>query len=217
MAGGARFPQRLPGPASDNPVSSKPLARRTLRVRVWAGVRRRGEVNLGHKEIPMPQLRQRVLEEFERRNYSQATARAYPGFLIIICQPSQGGEGKRHITSGIGDGEVVEVGKQSVVRPCRPRLISNPSLAWQRGEGKRQITSGIGDGEVVEVGKQSVVRPCRPRSVGILSLLRQGGEGKRHITSWIGDGEVVEVGKQSVVRPCRPRSVGILSLLRQAS
>src|ERR1019366_1912603 len=34
--------------------------------------------------------------------------RSYPGFLIIICQPSQGGEGKRHITSGIGDGEVVE-------------------------------------------------------------------------------------------------------------
>src|ERR1035437_3841703 len=72
-------PVRRSGPVYDKAVSSKPLARRTLRVRVWAGVRRRGEVNLGHKEIPMTQLRQRVLEELERRNYSQATARAYVG------------------------------------------------------------------------------------------------------------------------------------------
>jgi integrase/recombinase XerD len=32
---------------------------------------------MGHKEVPVTQLRQRVLEELERRNYSQATARAY--------------------------------------------------------------------------------------------------------------------------------------------
>src|ERR1019366_5254252 len=43
----ANFPHlvRL-GPLYDKPVSSKPLARRTLRVRVWAGVRRRGKGNL---------------------------------------------------------------------------------------------------------------------------------------------------------------------------
>ena len=36
---------------------------------------------LGHKEVPMTQLRKRVLEELERRNYSQATARAYVGAI----------------------------------------------------------------------------------------------------------------------------------------
>src|SRR5665647_1655916 len=62
-----------------------------------------------------------------------------PGFLIIICQPSQGGEGKRHITSGIGDGEVGEVGKQSVVRPCRPRSVGILSLLRQASyRGSRQ-------------------------------------------------------------------------------
>jgi integrase/recombinase XerD len=37
--------------------------------------------NLGHKEVPVTQLRKRVLEELERRNYSQATARAYVGAI----------------------------------------------------------------------------------------------------------------------------------------
>ena len=32
---------------------------------------------MGHKEVPVTQLRKRVLEELERRNYSQATAHAY--------------------------------------------------------------------------------------------------------------------------------------------
>ncbi len=36
---------------------------------------------MGHKEVPVTQLRKRVLEELERRNYSQATARAYVGAI----------------------------------------------------------------------------------------------------------------------------------------
>ena len=32
---------------------------------------------MGHKEVPVTQLRQRVLEELERRNYSQTTAQSY--------------------------------------------------------------------------------------------------------------------------------------------
>ena len=49
---------------------------------------------LGHKEVPMTQLRKRVLEELERRNYSQATARAYVGAIrqfaaYFHCSPDQ--------------------------------------------------------------------------------------------------------------------------------
>src|SRR5665647_2506007 len=73
--------------------------------------------------IPSPPLRCLRFRE-SRRLPGMRLAR----ILIIICQPSQGGEGKRHITSGIGDGEVVEVGKQSVVRPCRPRSVGILSL-----------------------------------------------------------------------------------------
>src|ERR1700722_17809906 len=39
------------------------------------------EYFVGHKEVPVTQLRKRVLEELERRNYSQATARAYVGAI----------------------------------------------------------------------------------------------------------------------------------------
>jgi hypothetical protein len=34
-------------------------------------------INVGHREVPVTQLRKKVLEELERRNYSQATANAY--------------------------------------------------------------------------------------------------------------------------------------------
>jgi integrase/recombinase XerD len=36
---------------------------------------------MGHKEVPVTQLRKKVLDELERRNYSQATARAYVGAI----------------------------------------------------------------------------------------------------------------------------------------
>jgi integrase/recombinase XerD len=36
---------------------------------------------MGHKEVPVTQLRKKVLEELERRNYSKATARAYVGTI----------------------------------------------------------------------------------------------------------------------------------------
>ena len=36
---------------------------------------------MGHKEVPVTQLRKKVLEELERRNYSQATARVYVGAI----------------------------------------------------------------------------------------------------------------------------------------
>jgi integrase/recombinase XerD len=36
---------------------------------------------MGHKEVPVTQLRKEVLEELKRRNYSQATARAYVGAI----------------------------------------------------------------------------------------------------------------------------------------
>ena len=32
---------------------------------------------MGHKEVPVTQLRKMMLEELQRRNYSQATVRAY--------------------------------------------------------------------------------------------------------------------------------------------
>ena len=43
--------------------------------------RPRFAVVLGHKEVPVTQLRKRVLEELKRRNYSQATATAYIGAI----------------------------------------------------------------------------------------------------------------------------------------
>src|SRR5664279_5162658 len=36
---------------------------------------------MGHKEVPVTRLRQQVLDELERRNYSQATAVAYVGAI----------------------------------------------------------------------------------------------------------------------------------------
>jgi integrase len=36
---------------------------------------------VGHKEVPVTQLRKRVLDELERRNYSQATAWSYVGAM----------------------------------------------------------------------------------------------------------------------------------------
>jgi len=38
---------------------------------------------VGHKEVPVTQLRNKVLEELQRRNYSQATVRAY---LLAVRQ-----------------------------------------------------------------------------------------------------------------------------------
>ena len=43
--------------------------------------RPRFAVDVGHKEVPVTQLRKRVLEELKRRNYSQATATAYIGAI----------------------------------------------------------------------------------------------------------------------------------------
>jgi len=38
---------------------------------------------VGHKEVPVTQLRKKMLEELQRRNYSQATVRAY---LLAVRQ-----------------------------------------------------------------------------------------------------------------------------------
>ena len=48
---------------------------------VWVAAISCLEYFVGHKEVPVTQLRKRVLEELERRNYSQATARAYVGAI----------------------------------------------------------------------------------------------------------------------------------------
>jgi hypothetical protein len=37
----------------------------------WAGVGVLYEIDAGHKEVPVTQLRRMVLEELKRRNYSQ--------------------------------------------------------------------------------------------------------------------------------------------------
>jgi site-specific recombinase XerD len=39
------------------------------------------EYFVGHKEVPVTQLRKKVLEELKRRNYSEATARVYVGAI----------------------------------------------------------------------------------------------------------------------------------------
>src|SRR5262245_46903744 len=56
--------------------TTKPLPRRTLRVGKGCGLLRFA-VGVGHKEVPVTQLRIKVLEELKRRNYSEATATAY--------------------------------------------------------------------------------------------------------------------------------------------
>jgi integrase/recombinase XerD len=40
-------------------------------------IRYRLEINLGHKEVPVTQLRKMMLEELQRRNYAQSTVEAY--------------------------------------------------------------------------------------------------------------------------------------------
>src|SRR6266852_4683677 len=55
----------------------KPLARRTLRVGYGGGVGLRREISLGHKEVPVTQLRKMMLDELQRRNYAQSTVDAY--------------------------------------------------------------------------------------------------------------------------------------------
>jgi len=48
--------------------------------------RPRFAVGVGHKEVPVTQLRKKVLEELERRNYSQATARTYIGAIRSFAE-----------------------------------------------------------------------------------------------------------------------------------
>src|SRR4029077_19951245 len=60
--------------------TTEPLARRTLRVGKGCGLCRFA-VDVGHKEVPVTQLRKRVLEELKRRNYSEATVERYVGAI----------------------------------------------------------------------------------------------------------------------------------------
>src|ERR1035437_2642790 len=57
--------------------TTKPLARRTLRVVVWVAVGLWQEYFMGHKEVPVTQLRKKMLEELQRRNYAQSTVKGY--------------------------------------------------------------------------------------------------------------------------------------------
>src|ERR1019366_9069949 len=51
--------------------------RQTLRVSPVASIRDSVAVNLGHKEVPVTQLRKMTLDELARRNYTESTTRAY--------------------------------------------------------------------------------------------------------------------------------------------
>jgi len=44
---------------------------------VWVAARLRQEYFVGHKEVPVTQLRQKMLEELQRRNYAQSTVKGY--------------------------------------------------------------------------------------------------------------------------------------------
>src|ERR1039458_285358 len=57
--------------------TTKPLARRTLRVVVRVAVTAGQVYFVGHKEVPVTQLRRMMLEELQRRNYAQSTVRGY--------------------------------------------------------------------------------------------------------------------------------------------
>jgi hypothetical protein len=57
-------------------VSSKPLARWTLRVRRGSGNPPAVAIFSG-SQVPVTRLRTMMLEELQRRNYSQSTVRAY--------------------------------------------------------------------------------------------------------------------------------------------
>ena len=58
-------------------VRTKPPGRRTLRVVVWVATTFWWEYFVGHKEVPVTQLRKLMLEELQRRNYSQTTVNSY--------------------------------------------------------------------------------------------------------------------------------------------
>jgi hypothetical protein len=81
------------GQVSDNAVTTKPLARRTLHVVDGCGLgRKTGSV--WSQGGPVTKLRMRVLEELERRNYSKATARASVGAIgrfaaYFHCSPDE--------------------------------------------------------------------------------------------------------------------------------
>src|ERR1039457_3327651 len=78
--------------------TTKPLARRTLRVGAGGGSRLTMAVFWVTRRSPVAHLRKLMLEELQRRNYSQTTARAY---LLAVRQfrrvlpPTAGSTGPR--------------------------------------------------------------------------------------------------------------------------
>ena len=107
-------------PVSDNPVRTEPLTRRTLRVGKGCG-RSRYRIVWVIGEIPMTRLRKRVLEELERRNYSEATAHAYVAGIRRFaehfhCSPDR--LGREHI--------------RQYQLPSQTRGSSVPSRLWCR-------------------------------------------------------------------------------------
>jgi integrase/recombinase XerD len=72
---------------------------------------------MGHKEVPVTQLRKKVLEELERRNYSQATRHAYVGAIRRFAEyfhrsPEQ-----------LGPAQIREYQLHMVQRGLRPKTV----------------------------------------------------------------------------------------------
>jgi hypothetical protein len=65
------------------------------------------------------------------RAYSDADEWVLARISHRICRAFPGPGGRRQITNGIGDEEVPALGKQSVLRPCRPGSIGFLSLLGQ--------------------------------------------------------------------------------------